>query len=511
MKQLVSSMAIASLAFAAALGMSTGVALAQEKTLRVAQAGFNPQKGRFEMAFGAQSTLPLMAFADSLTFLNPDGSVEPGLATSWEVKNPTTWVVKIRPGVMFHNGEPMTVDQIVKNVDFLINDEAGQTSISARFLGFAGAKKIDEETVEITSKVPNPILDRWFTLFRIMDADYQKDVGIKGFTIAPIGTGSFKVTSWTGEKMEAEAFRDAWRPAKFDKLVFNTLAEPASRVAALLSGQVEMAWQLGADNVEQIRASGQQAIVSRIDEILAMKFNTIPERTSVDNAPIRDVRVRQALNYGINREAFIKNVLGGLTVAASQSGTPSTNGYQPDLKPYPYDPEKAKALLAEAGYGDGLDLVAELITIQSDYTDTAQFVAADLKKIGVNLELRQISLSDILGKLRGQKQWNGHVWFGLVEPFPTNDIMRPFGTDSCNFFGAFVCDESIQPTIEAANQEFDPKKRADLMRDVVKFYHDEALIMYMFERFQIDGLAANVKNYRLFNRAINWHEIELEG
>lgn len=311
--------------------------------------------------------------------------------------------------------------------------------------------------------------------------------------------------------MEAEAYGGAWRPAKFDKLVLNTLSEPASRVAALQSGQVEMAWQLSADNVEQIRATGQQAIVSRIDEILAMKFNTIPDRTSVDNAPIRDPRVRQALNYGINREDFIKNVLGGLTVAASQSGTPAVNGYQSDLQPYPYDPEKAKALLAEAGYGDGLDLVAELITIQTDYTDTAQFVASDLKKIGVNLELRQISLADILGKLRGQKQWDGHVWFGLVEPFPTNDIMRPFGTDSCSFFGAFVCDESIQPAIEAANQEFDPKKRADLMRDVVKHYHDQALITYMFERFQIDGLAANVKNYRMFNRAINWHEIELEG
>ncbi len=113
MKQFASGMAIASLAFAAALGMGTGIASAQEKTLRVAQAGFSPQKGRFEMAFGAQSTLPLMAFADSLTFLNPDGSVEPGLATSWEVKNPTTWVVKLRQGVTFQNGVAMTADQVV--------------------------------------------------------------------------------------------------------------------------------------------------------------------------------------------------------------------------------------------------------------------------------------------------------------------------------------------------------------------------------------------------------------
>ena len=151
---------VCALALGALLG--TSFAQAQEKTLRVAHYGFNPQKGRFEMAFGSQSTLPLMAFADSLTFLNPDGSVDPGLATSWSVKNDTTWVFNIRQGVKFQNGAPMTADQIVKNVNFLIDDDMGKISISSRFLGLAGAKKIDETTVEISTKAPNPILDRWF-------------------------------------------------------------------------------------------------------------------------------------------------------------------------------------------------------------------------------------------------------------------------------------------------------------------------------------------------------------
>ena len=103
------------------------------------------------------------------------------------------------------------------------------------------------------------------------------------------------------------------------------------------------------------------------------------------------------------------------------------------------------------------------------------------------------------------------MWMGLVESFPTGDVMRPFATDSCSFFGAFICDQTIQPTIDAANAEFDKAKRADLVRQVVKHYHDEALISYMYERSVIDGLSPKVKNYRLFNRAINWHEIDLEG
>jgi peptide/nickel transport system substrate-binding protein len=499
---------VCALALGALLG--TSFAQAQEKTLRVAHYGFNPQKGRFEMAFGSQSTLPLMAFADSLTYINPNSNVDPGLATSWSVKDPTTWIFKIRQGVKFQNGAPMTADQIVKNVNFLIDDEMGKISISSRFLGLAGAKKIDETTVEISTKAPNPILDRWFALFRIMDADYQKDVGVEGFTIAPIGTGPFRVTSWTGETMKAEAFKGAWRPAKVDRLRIDTLPEVAARRGALLSGQVDIAWVLSPDDISQLKSAGMQIAITPLFENVAFKFNTIPERTTVDNSPILDRRVRQAINYAINREQYVAEVLGGLTVAAGQSGGRATLGYQKDIKPYPYDPDRAKALLAEAGYADGLDLTMELITTSTDYTDTSQFVADNLKQIGVNLRLSQISLPDLLAKLRGQKPWDGHMWMGLVESFPTGDAMRPFATDSCSFFGAFICDRKIQPTIDAANSEFDPAKRAKLMRQVVQHYHDEALISYMFERSTIDGLSPKVKNYQMFNRSINWHELELD-
>ena len=500
-------------ACALALGaaLSTGFAQAQEKTLRVAQAAFNPQKGRFEMAFGAQSTLPLMAFADSLTYLNPDGSVEPGLATSWTVKDETTWVFKIRQGVKFQNGAPMTADQIVKNVNFLIDDEMGKISISARFLGLASATKIDEETVEISTKAPNPILDRWFALFRIMDADYQKDVGVEGFTVAPIGTGPFRVTSWTGESMEAVAFKGAWRPAKVDRLRIDALTEVAARRSALLSGQVDIAWVLSPDDIPQLERAGMKTVITPTFENLVFKFITIPERTTVDNSPILDVRVRQAINYAINREQYVSEVLGGFTVPAGQMGTRQAVGHQMDIKPYPYDPDRAKRLLAEAGYANGLDLIMELIPTSTDYTDTAQFISDNLKQVGVNLELRQISRSDLLGKLRGQKPWDGHMWVGLTESFPTGDSMRPFGTESCSFFGAYICDPKIQPTIDAANVEFDSAKRAELVRQAVQYYHDEALISYMYERLIVDGLSPKVRNYRWFNRAINWHELELDG
>ena len=487
----------------------SSIAQSTDKILRVAHFGFNPQKGRFEMAFGSQSTWPLTAFADSMTYVLLDGSVAPGLATSWKAKDKTTWIFKIRSGVTFQNGAAMTADQIVKNVMFLVNDEKGKTSISARFLGLAGAKKIDETTVEITTKRPNPIFHRWANLLRIMDADYQKDVGIEGFTLAPIGTGPFKVTKWTGESMEAEAYKGAWRPAKFDMLRVDALTEPAARVSALESGQVDIAWSLSPDDVARLKGNGFKVEISPMFETVVFKFVNIPESTTIDNTPILDRRVRRALNYALDREKYVKEVLGGLTVAASQSGTRATLGYQKDIKPYPFDPAKAKKLLAEAGYSKGLDLTMEMIATSSDYINTSQFVAASLKEVGVNLEVRNISIPEILKRIRGIKPWDGHMWMGLTEAFPTGDIMRPFATDSCSFFGKFLCDKTIQPEVDAANQEFDLDKRAKHVRNVVKHYHDEALISYMYERITISGLSPKIKNYQIFNRAVNWHEIEL--
>jgi peptide/nickel transport system substrate-binding protein len=497
----------------AAVGVATlavaGPALAQEKVLRVAHYGFNPQKGQFHMAFGQQATFPLMSFAESLTYVDEKSKTVPGLALSWQAKDKDTWVFKLRPNVRFQNGKPLTAEQVAKNVDLHINHDQVKTSIAANFLELSGAKVIDPLTVEITTKKPNPIFERWAAMFRIMDADYFKDVGNDGFTNAPIGTGAFRVTSWSNDRMEAVKFADAWRPAKVDRLIITSVPEVPTRVQALQSNQVDIAWQLSPDAIETLRAAGKEVVIAPNGELMTVKFINVPDRSTADLKPVLDARVRQAINYAVNRDDLVKNLQKGMTVAASQSATRTTLGFSPEIKPYPHDPERAKRLLAEAGHGGGLKLVSELIPTSTDYTDTMQFVAGDLKRVGIDLELRTITLPDILAKLRGQKKWDSHLWTGLVEPYPTEDAMRAFSTDSCAFFGKFLCDETIQPSIEAANQEFDAKKRAELVGRVLRHYHEQAWIMYMFERVQIDGISKNVRNYRHFNRAVNWHEIDL--
>ena len=146
-------------------------------------------------------------------------------------------------------------------------------------------------------------------------------VGIEGFTVKPVGTGPFQVTNWTGESMTAEKFADAWRPAKFDRLEISALTETAARVAALQSGQVGLAWVLSPDDIPSLESAGMQVNITQIFDVVAFKFNIVPERTTVDNSVILDRRVRRAINFAIDRKQYVDEVLGGLTVVTWRAGS----------------------------------------------------------------------------------------------------------------------------------------------------------------------------------------------
>jgi peptide/nickel transport system substrate-binding protein len=313
------------------------------------------------------------------------------------------------------------------------------------------------------------------------------------------------VTNWGADRIEAVAFEDAWRKAKIEDLAIIELAEVASRVQALASGQIDMALDITLDSRPQIEAVGGSVIASPTLNILTLMINSVRE------GPLQDVRIRQALNYGVDKQAFIDSVLEGMTVAAGQPVSRDETGSNPDVQPYPYDPDKAKALLAEAGFPNGLKLTAEVATTVGEFSDAFQHIAGDLKKVGVDLELKVITTPDLIAKILNRKPWAGDAFSMQYEGYPTADASRPLGTHSCNFFfdSRWTCEKPIMDTINAAGGEFDLGKREKLLQQVMAYYHDNATALYMYERLQVDGMAKNVKNYQLVNRTINWHEIEL--
>ena len=227
--------------------------------------------------------------------------------------------------------------------------------------------------------------------------------------------------------------------------------------------------------------------------------------------PLHDVRVRQALNYAVDKEAFVDTILGGLTVPAGQPAARSVNGYNPDVKPYPYDPAKAWQLLAEAGYGNGLELKAEAVVNVAERREIYSQVALDAAKVGVKITIDEITLPDLIKRVRDTTQMAPLFGFNCGSE-ATMDVMLSINAlHSCNTRTKWTCFLEIEATIKAANEEFDVEKRREMLKKINQHYHDQVSAIFLYEEVQIDAVCNKVKGYAPNNRMINWADLTADG
>ena len=476
---------------------------ASAEPLRVATPNLPPALGDPHSSSSFQFLYVYQSQFDALTTVDVNGVAQPALALSWENKAPDTWRYSLRPGVTFHNGETLSADAIVASVNHMMSDEGKKTTVygSLRFL--ASATKIDDLTVEIKSTVPTPIMPNQISVLQIVAPKAWAELGKAEFSKNPSGTGPFRVTKWDREGIESVRYKDGWRLAKLDGVTWLELTEPASRVQAFASGQVDIALALAADSQDEVERAGGRMNAGPTPSNAVFMFNMAKP------GPAQDIRVRQAFNYALDK-SFVDTLFHGHAAAASQPAARSVNGYQADIKPYPYDPEKAKSLLAAAGYADGLDVVGEIVMTLPDLVAVQQILAQNLKQIGVNLELRVITLPDLIARVTGAKEIEGDLFVFNFGAAPSGDMMRSINSfHSCGFARKWTCFPDIEPTIKAVNAEFDPVKRAAGLREVAQYYHEHAPAVWLFEQVELDAVAAKVKNYRNDNWIISWTDMEL--
>lgn len=482
--------------------------MADGDTLRIAHYDLPAQYGLPYGTYGSNGALPLHAVYDAMVYVDNQGNATPGLAVSWEARGTDTWILKLRDGVTYHNGAPFNADVVVSNIDALSNDDAIKTQqVTRQLKGMVGARAVDPLTVEIKMAFPDPILPRRIAVMRPHEPGAWKDLGADGYGRHPIGTGAYKIDEWSKQKVTGTAFSEGWRKTKIPNLEILSLPETAARVQALNSGQVDIAWSLQPDSIVTIEAAGNKVVRSPSNNTLNLML------LHRKDSPVSDVRVRRALNHAFNKEAFIKNVLRGTTVAASQPSAPGMTGHFEDIEPYAYDPDKAKALLAEAGYPNGLDLQAEIVVALGEFKDTMEAMANDFKQVGVNLELQVVTIPDFVKRVIGIVPWQGDAFSMMYEGYPSSDMARVMNTHSCLLetprrkAPAHQCFEEIMPEVRAMNTTFDEAQRRQHARKVAQFYHDNAPAVFSHVRVDIDGLAPEVQNYRLVNRVIPFHEI----
>lgn len=488
------------LAIAALLGFGPAEA---KGPLRLAVTTIPPSQFNPFRYTGLPAAYTWSAVFEGLTAFDEEGNLTPLLATSWENTGPLTWVFHLRKNVTFSNGAPFTADAVVNTVGFLTSEAAVTEAVARMMFFLKSARALDDHTVEIVTSVPTPLLPRFMTQLYMLEPNYFRRVGLAEFARAPISTGPFMVESIAPEKIKLKAFKESWRAPKIEQLEIRALADQPSRAAAVQAKQIDIALQLGPEEIANIVAGGGRKVTWRDAQIWS--YNFIGGR----NPALSDVRVREALNIAVDRATIIKQLLDDATTPATQPAPPNVYGFNPTLPPIPTDPARAKKLLAEAGWGNGFKMTLEATSGSGPNDDAINLtVAQNLAAIGVEVEIRPISSNQIISNsIDGT--WKGDS-FAIAYSFsPTQDALRALDTHSCLNVHAWYCNQAVMPLVRAAQVEFDPAKNLQLRRDIMAFYRKDWASIFMFQQPRFAGTAGNVSGLKVVNNLISYDKLSL--
>lgn len=485
------------------IGVGQAPASAAVSTITVAVPGLPPSQGNpFKEGPGTPGIHTYAAIFDALTRVDNKGIVRARLATYWKLMDPTTWRFTLRQGVKFSNGEAFNAAAVKATVDFIVSADGRKLVIgSTELISLTGANVVGDYVIDLKTKDINATLPAQLAALYIVAPKAWVAAGQDVFAKAPIGTGPYKVDSISTTRIEMSAFADSWRKPKADKLVIIPLADAASRLQALQSGQVNMVAGINPDQIATAKKAKARVISVPAPQVMSLAFKV------EGGGPVKDVRVRQALNYAVNKVAIADGLLAGKGKAATQGTTPSVFGYNKAVIGYPYDPAKAKELLTAAGYGNGLTLAAD-ITVGSFPSDNLiyQAVKADLAKVGVILNYTTITFSQWLPQYNANS-WKGDA-FGLSwNSAPRGDASRPYAIFVCKPVGAFYCNAEEDALIKSASIALNATKRLAILKEVAVKVTASAPALYIVEQIDLYAIGKGVYGFSAGNRAIAYENI----
>ncbi len=321
---------------------------------------------------------------DTMLLRDAAMKLQPGLALSWQALDDTTWEFKLRPGVSFQNGEPFTADAVKFSLDRVL-DPAAKSPTASYIKTIAAVEVIDPLTVRIHTHGPDPLLPTRMSRYPayIVPPHYVQQVGNAEFARKPIGTGAYRVTEFVPDDhvtMQANAHYWRGKPA-IDTVVWRAIPDATARFAALAAGEVQL--------IENVPAELAPAISANPDlDLVRVRHGglTIYLGLKMADKPLDDVRVRQALSLAIDRSAIVANLLGGFATPTGTQVGPFDFGYKEEPIPA-YDPAKAKALLAAAGYPDGFSIRMQAPRHYLSSAEVGQVIAREFAAIGVKADL----------------------------------------------------------------------------------------------------------------------------
>jgi peptide/nickel transport system substrate-binding protein len=439
---------------------------------------------------------------DRLVHQDANQNLQPGLATSWTPVTETTWEFKLRQGVKFHDGSDFDAKDVIFTLNRIPNVPNSPSPFTRYTKGIADTEVVDSHTIRFTTKAPRPLLPVEMAQVNIMSDGIASDKPEGASTEqinngeGTIGTGPYKYVEWVrGDRIVLARNDNYWGDKEpWEKVTFKPLSNNAARVAALLAGQVDMIEKPPSTDLANLRSnddvSVSQGPSNRVIYV-HLDSHAEPSVAITDTGgknPLKDVRVRQALSIAINREAISDRVMEGLGMPAGELLTPGMFGTTPGIKPIAYDPDKAKALLAEAGYPNGFS--TNLGTPNDRYINDAQVaqaVAAMWERIGIKVDVQAFTKS-VFFKSRNEYKFStylagwgagtGEMSSPLVALVATRNKDKGMGGTNRGRYS----NPEMDAVIEQAMATVDDGKREALLQKASKMAMDDyAIIPLHFE------------------------------
>jgi len=438
----------------------------------------------------------VMQIHETLVKYDLDMNIVPCLAESWTTSaDRLTWTFKLRREVRFHDRTPLNAEAVKYNFDRIV-DPAIASPRKSTVVMVQDIKVLDEYTVAVTTKKPFAPLLAQLTSYNIsiMSSAAAKKWE-KKYSQNPAGTGPFKLESWTpGERIVLARNENYWGVKTYlDKVVIKVVPEDSTRVMLLLSGEADVVASVPPVLTERLKQSKDVKILRKVG------FRTIYIGLNNRIKPFTDVRVRRALSHAINPEAIVNGILNGMANIGGSFESPVIPGAIQGLKPYPYDPARAKKLLAEAGFPNGF--TTAFYTPTGRYLmdrQVAEAVQAQLKEVGVNAEIKapdwatQIALLDkgteVPMFLMGKGSPTGDLDFTLNLTIKTKGMMNHFQYGN----------SKVDALIDEQQGIIDTKKRYQVLYDIQKTVYEECPAMVLFYEDQIFGTRASVNGVELY-------------
>lgn len=414
---------------------------------------------------------------ETLMTRDAQGNLGLGLATAEPVQiDPTTWEFTIPPGLTFHNGEPLDAAAIAFSVERMIDPDLNSEQLSY-FSTLSGADVVDATTVRILTDGPDPILPARMYYFMIVPPEASQAAD---FASAPVGSGPYRFVSWDrGNQIVLEADPD-WRGGDLDvtQVTYRFIEESGTRMAALMAGEVDLITNLLPEFAGQVPASVSMRGLEHPTVIL----NTEAGITA-------DTRVRQALNLAIDKEALASALFEGQAqVEAGQLLGPTYFGFNDEISAYPFDPDRAMALLEEAGAAGGdITLVGTSGRWLKD-RELTEVVAGFWSGIGLNVDVQIYEFDEYLTRLFDKENRADAIF--VVSGNELLDADRSFSAYYApSGFGSSNSFEQLEEWITQARTETDLEARQALYEQAVALGHEEAILAFLLNINNIWGLS----------------------